>query len=313
MLPRILFYFTILFALVGWGHKWLIAGALGASLVYSGQAAVHACLLAWSQRAYGENDLWALAAILGTSALMAVPLLNWSKSIRDLSLEKNDEGSRSGFSKARTIVIYWGFLVVVGLTSVLILISVSETSTGAGAGYTTFVGTALDEYISCTIPGPEPANTTFANHKLNIYAENGTRIAPVISNEWAAKYSCSDPCAAIATKKGTAIFRQSDDYELASDRSLSKIVLIENVTSAKDRLAADFQLIVRKAVVFVLPYVVSQGIWASAFGRRSPTQTRDALYLFLRNGHVPGRHLTTSRIGLHPRRKLMAKMIALCT
>jgi hypothetical protein len=244
---------------------------------------------------------------------MAVPLLNWSKSIRDLSLEKSDDSDRRGFSKARTIVIYWGFLVVVGLASVLVLITVPETASGTKTGYTSFMGTALDEFVSCTIPGPGPANTTFVDHKLHLVAENGTRIAPIISKEWAANYSCSNPCGAIAMNQRTAIFRQPDDYELASDRSLAKVILIANFTSTRDRLAANFQLVVRKGVLFVLPYVISQGIWASAFGRRSPTQTRDALYLFLRDGHAHGKYPTPNRVGLHPRRKIMAKLLALCT
>ena len=40
--PRVLYYVTLLFALLARNHDWLIGGALAAALTYSGGAAIHA-------------------------------------------------------------------------------------------------------------------------------------------------------------------------------------------------------------------------------------------------------------------------------
>src|SRR5271167_2741874 len=84
LLPRIVFYATLIFALVGRRNEWLVGGALVAAMGYSGAAAVHACLLVWRGPASGELDTWALAAILGASCIITVPLLNWSTTLRNL-------------------------------------------------------------------------------------------------------------------------------------------------------------------------------------------------------------------------------------
>jgi hypothetical protein len=305
-----LFYFTIFFALVGWGHKWLIAGALGASLVYSGQASIHACLLIWSRNIKGENDLWALAAILGTSAIMAVPLLNWSKSIRDLSLEQNDSTGRGGFSKARTIIVYWGFLVVIGLVSVLVIIAVPDNS----LGHQMWIGEPRNIPLSCTVMSSASANATFPPPELRQTDPiTGANMGPVIDQDWASEHNCYDPCPAMAAATGPATFRQADDYQLIAVRTLVKLGDIDGQTTDKDRLAVNFQQFIRFAAVFVLPYIICQGMWAIAFGRRSPSQTRDALYIYLRDGGKPASHQHKPRFDAHPNRKRIAKILALCT
>ena len=60
LLPRILFYCTLVFALVAKHHDWLIGGALAAALTYSGSAAIHACILIWRGPSYGDSDVQAL-------------------------------------------------------------------------------------------------------------------------------------------------------------------------------------------------------------------------------------------------------------
>jgi len=74
----------LIFATLVHGHLWLVAGALVAALSYSGTAAFHAILLIWRGPAMGAQDIDALMAILSTSCLVSVPLLNWSSTLRRL-------------------------------------------------------------------------------------------------------------------------------------------------------------------------------------------------------------------------------------
>ncbi len=264
---------------MGWGHKWLIAGALGASLVYSGQAAIHACLLAWSHHAYGENDVWALASILSTSAILAVPLLNWSKSIRDLGMVKGDDDSeKNDFSKARTIIVYWGFLIITGLFSVMAL---AEDRNPKALGYYSLLQSLGGETISCVISGP-PAQFDSLNFTAlaikNTVQQNGTIITfPTVDAKWADMHGCSTPCTALASKLGSAIFRSASDYQLATREQIDVIYSVPGKVTNSELLASWFQTIILKFSLFVIPYVILQGIFAATFGRRSPTQTRDAL------------------------------------
>jgi len=300
----VLFYCTLVFALVGWGQKWLIIGALAAALLYSGQAAVHACLLAWRGPTTGENDVYALVAILSTAALITIPLLNWSKSLRKLYLDKarsDDEGERD-FSRARTIIIYWGFLVTIGLFSVLFLV--------VGLAYGKFFdGTypVLDATISCLLSGP-PSNFSSLQFKrlpfnlTSTFKSNQSFVNfPAINLEWAAEHGCSNPCQSVPDR---AIFRSADDYTLMSGDAMRIGMYIENTLTKKERSLLDFEYFVRSWSCFIFPYVILQGFWTAAFGRRSPVQTRDALYIYIRDLHIMQKR---SR----PFRRITAKTIAL--
>jgi hypothetical protein len=97
-----LFYLIVLFALLARTHEWLIAGALAAAFIYSGAAAVHACLLVWIGPGMGELDMIGLLAILSTSCLVIVPLLSWSSTIRNLGKKPGSEGDVT-----RSLITYW--------------------------------------------------------------------------------------------------------------------------------------------------------------------------------------------------------------
>jgi hypothetical protein len=194
---------------------------------------------------------------------MAVPLLNWSKSIRDLSLDKGDQKGQHSFSAARTIIVYWGFLVVTGLVSILVLIEASDPTK---LGYSTLIETKTDEMVACAKLDAGSANSTFPPPLLaSYYRTNNSLVGPIIDFDWAQEHHCSNPCASMATNKGLAAFRQADDYQLASLRSLIKVFEVPKHATQQDRLAADFQYFVERWAIFVLPYVISQGIWATAF------------------------------------------------
>ena len=114
-LQRILFYCLLIFALIWRRHEWLIAGALAYATTFSGAAAIQAMVQFGVVNKYhdsaGDNDNEAILGILSASLLMAVPLINWSRTIRRL--------------QARPILIYWVIIIFVGY--ILVVVANHET------------------------------------------------------------------------------------------------------------------------------------------------------------------------------------------
>ena len=119
-LQRILFYVLIVFALVWRHHEWLIAGALASATIYSGGAAIQAWVQFGVDHRYhdtaGDNDNEAIMGILAAALLMAVPLINWSRTLRRLQV--------------RPILIYWVLIVFVGY--ILVITGEKETAYSHG-------------------------------------------------------------------------------------------------------------------------------------------------------------------------------------
>ena len=173
-MPRVLFYCTLVFALLIHQHLWLVAGALGAALTYSGVAAIHACLFVWTGLSWGDFDRDALMAILSTSCLMVVPMLNWSKTLRN--------------HEARTIVVYWGCLITVGFISLFYLIVWGSSWTEISVDVTTiscapgtngtgvqYIGPSYVQEHNCTNPcSTPPFHTIFRRTSDLILISNET-------------------------------------------------------------------------------------------------------------------------------------------
>jgi uncharacterized membrane protein YhaH (DUF805 family) len=119
-LNRLLYYALLTFALVWRHHEWLIAGALAFATTYSGAAAVQAWVQFGVVSKYGDsagdNDNEAIMGILAAALLLAVPLINWSRTLRRL--------------RARPILIYWAIIVFVGY--LLVIIAEKETEYQSG-------------------------------------------------------------------------------------------------------------------------------------------------------------------------------------
>ncbi|KAK7470206.1 hypothetical protein VKT23_001643 [Stygiomarasmius scandens] len=100
-LPRLLYYLLLLFAVFAEKQVWLIAGAGAAALTYSGQAAIHALVLAGTS-AHSIFDLDALGiyAIVSTGSLAVGIFFGWSEALRE--------------SPARPVFKYWCLLMVIG-------------------------------------------------------------------------------------------------------------------------------------------------------------------------------------------------------
>ena len=274
-----------MFALIARRVQWLIAGALAAGLTYSGAAAFHAMLLVWIGPGYGELDQQALLAILSTSCVIAVPLLNWSETLRLLGVpdykitqaKLRKENVEPG--PTRTIIVYWAFLVTIGFMCVFVSFEDHKFS----VSQVVLSGTAN---ISCTPAG--------GNLNLSIGQEPGwQRLIP--NSEFIAGNNCLDPCQGVNPIPKGAIFRTPDDLKIPTQKQIGflyQTLFAEGFFTPDSSLAADVHLGRRlkrvrffknyvKYALFLFPYILLQGFWAICFGRRRPRQVRDSIYLFI--------------------------------
>ncbi|OJD11528.1 hypothetical protein AJ78_07727 [Emergomyces pasteurianus Ep9510] len=102
LLQRLLFYVLLVFAVVCRRQRWLVFGALGGAMSYSGAAALHGLFLSSPARKAVDLDIYGIFTITSSGAMLTAPLLNWSSTL--IWAEK----------RKRCIVIIWGTILVVG-------------------------------------------------------------------------------------------------------------------------------------------------------------------------------------------------------
>ena len=242
-------------------------------------------LLVWVGPGYGELDQQALLAILSTSCVIAVPLLNWSETLRLLGVpewkiaeaEERKENVEPG--PTRTIIVYWAFLVTIGFMCVFVSFEDHKFS----VSQVTLSGTSN---ISCT-----PAA---GNLNLSLGQDPGwQRLIP--NSEFIAGNNCLDPCQGVNPVPKGAIFRTADDLKIPTQKQIGflyQTLFAEGFFTPNSSLAADVHLGRRlkrvrffknyvKYALFLFPYILLQGFWAICFGRRRPRQVRDSVYLFI--------------------------------
>ena len=97
LLPRILYYCTLVFAVFGRSKEWLVIGALVSALTYAGTSAVHAMALVASKQDAFDLDIVGCWAVLSTGAIAYIVMVHWSSTLRN--------------SRARLVMVMWGFLI----------------------------------------------------------------------------------------------------------------------------------------------------------------------------------------------------------
>ncbi|MCJ1387358.1 hypothetical protein MMC18_000201 [Xylographa bjoerkii] len=275
-LPRILFYLTLLFALLARTHQWLIAGALAAALTYSGSAAIHACLLIWRGPADGETDYWALLAIMSTSCILTVPLINWSSTLRTLGAKRDKYDSAS-----RTIIIYWGFLVSIGF--LCCFVAVWDTHVGLP-----IINYSATDAVTC-VPYGGKMNYTVG--------QNPDWVGLVVDKEFVEANNCLDPCSGaqidpyrdLPIPGGAAIFRDTGDSQILTMAEIDYLS-DDGISKSQSRNLHFVEYYVEWGLL-VLPYILLQGVYAASFGRKSPREVRDMLYFYFRDRQIP--HFTS--------------------
>lgn len=101
LLPRLLYYCTLVFAIFGRSKQWLVIGALVSALTYAGTSAIHAMTLVNSKHGVFDLDVVGCWAILSTGGISYIVMIHWSTTLRN--------------SRARMVMIVWGCLIGVAL------------------------------------------------------------------------------------------------------------------------------------------------------------------------------------------------------
>lgn len=214
----------------------------------------------WIGPSYGELDFYPLIAILSTSCLIAVPLLNWSSSLRNLGC-LND--SRQG---ARIIIIWWAFWVALACGACLVGFWFDPS----------FI--IYNESAASTIICIPPTNTVdYAVGQSPNGSAADTRF--YVDTEWIKANRCMDPCTQGPFKWPAAIFRSHSDLQSLSHEETQ--YLIQDLYG---KSFFTFYVVIGTAMGFV---VLFQGLWAMCFGRRSPRQCRQLIYKFFRDVKMP--------------------------
>ena len=264
-------------------------GALTSALTYSGSAAIHACLLVWRGPANGELDIYALGAILSTSCIITVPLINWSTTLRQLGSRDDQQPG------ARTIVIYWGGLVLVGFITILTTIWNPEISNYCLSNVNPIGCSPTSSQISYEA-GQDPGNTF------------------IVDLEWIQTNGCMDPCQLQGEAQfpwEPAIFRSYSDLQLVSRAALYDVdIFLPEIGGKKEQQNAKFAFI--SAYFFfgtiAVSFLLSQGVWALVFNRQTPRQSRRTIYQFILN--LPSMSQTVSSSVENSRRRRRQKLVA---
>lgn len=103
LLPRLLYYVSLYFAVVARRQPWLVAGALCSAMIYSSTAVLHIFVMLFSQGtdpAVVDSDMIPLNLLLLIGAMFPGPVVDFSSTVRD--------------SAARPIILIWGLWMMVG-------------------------------------------------------------------------------------------------------------------------------------------------------------------------------------------------------
>jgi hypothetical protein len=298
-----LFYITLVFALVArYGirtpsyplksnnssrlHPWLIAGALASALTYSGVAAIHACLLIWHGSSVAELDLFALLGLLSTSCIIAVPLINWSSTLRHLGQDKGRSNSdEKSDGNTRTVIIWWAFLVAVGFLS-------------AWVGFT----------FNDSLPVAVSADTSSGLESLSCVPPNGVLNQSAgqipgwhdfwITAEFVDINNCQEPCStSTAPWGGNTLFRSPGDLQTLTKEQINRNIELTDITHREVR-ASKFVSFYVTYMLFSVPYVILQGAWhVVMFGRSSPQKARYTFYYWITRIHWPNGKARTFQAG----------------
>ncbi|KAK2815389.1 hypothetical protein FQN49_008072, partial [Arthroderma sp. PD_2] len=102
-LPRLLYYCSLIFALIGRSHTWLVLGALTSAMSFAGSTAIHLFTLSKSKSPVYDLDILVAWAILTSAGLIFIVQAHWSSSLRKSSRE----------SGSRYVLLLWGMLLAI--------------------------------------------------------------------------------------------------------------------------------------------------------------------------------------------------------
>jgi hypothetical protein len=207
--------------------------------------------------------------------LISVPLLNWSSTLRRLGATARDlkEGplqyARDNYHSkpvdykeesrdasefgTRTVVIYWALLVTVAF---------------AGIFYAGELGLFGNRTYLPVSPDVSEVRCSFgANTSIGL-----------VTPDFVTANDCTNPCNYVAKSE---LFRPFDDLVLLDEQQV--IRFWEGGIGQEAKVVSDYY----KISIWIFPYTILQGAWTVCFGRRSPLQMRDKIWLKLKRWNPP--------------------------
>lgn len=120
-LPRILFYTTLIFAVVFRHSSWISSAALGTAMTYSSVAAIHFFILLsvykwdasypeWDRESsvkFGDIDFFGIIPVVSAAGVMIAPISVWSSTFRT--------------HRARPVIVLWALLIFAALVPALVM------------------------------------------------------------------------------------------------------------------------------------------------------------------------------------------------
>lgn len=213
----------------------------------------------------GDNDNEAILGILAAGLLMAVPLINWSRTLRRL--------------QARPIIIYWALIIFLGYLLVIIGMKQTEFSHGWDR--------KNGGMMTCD-----------TQEKIPDFKDLG-----FIDRDFIAKYNCDDPCydpetmqhplrdaSAIIGRVDCAQFTWttfSTVYSCFSQcpRSIADTCWIGHDGWTKEDFALN-----DAGYYGLLPVIVFELFFVLCFGRKSPEEIRETMFKFFVGSKIMGDH-----------------------
>ena len=229
-------------------------------------------MLIWRGPSSGETDFWALLAILSTSCILTVPLINWSSTLRTLGAKRDKYDSAS-----RTIIIYWGFLVAVGFLCCFVAVWDRKINIPL------FTISAIDE-VTCVPPGGKMNYTVGQSPEWKVL---------IVDAEFVETNNCLNPCNGaqldpynyLPIPGGAPIFRNADDSQVPTMSEINYLADV-GISRSQSRNLHFVEFYVEWGLL-VLPYILVQGIYAACFGRKAPREVRDMLYFYFKDRQIP--------------------------
>ena len=232
-------------------------------------------------------------------------MLNWSSTLRRIG--------------ARTIVLYWGFIVTAEFICVFVTIFgyIRYMNSGYSTTYTIWYEDTLwwpDDFAFLRLgdtPNVSQVLNCAPSSKLN---STGPYL---VTPQFIVDYGCQNPCGSF---HDMSVFRTDSELQLLTDDQ-SNVVL--DTGTVKEMKTKYFVFGYQTYGMIILPYILVQGFWAALNGRRSPAQVRDNFYIFVsgltlwkrgtkrKNSETPDRLERKPRLGFSSLQKPVAKYWAL--
>ena len=237
--------------------------------------------------------------ILGVSCLATVPLMNWSRTVRYLGSPINVKAdlraiettlSRDGEESPRTkkmdfgariIIMYWGFLVLLGFICSFIAIY--------NKSYWWFVHwisipTSQDGHTRSIVCAPLSGQLDTSLAYLDGSDNREECTSFVLSHEFIRNNQCTNPCS--TPRIGRTIFRDITGLRTANLAEMNFILTWSMSINTSMRANVWHITAISVSVRYVwryVPLILAQGIWATSLGRRSPSEARNLVYAMVYN------------------------------